>query len=83
MAALCYLHSNWYGLLINWTNKTNKSNLMLITLKPGRNAIPWLGDLQDLTLIPRKSDTSGNHIISYFNKLLTHYMLYNYINILF
>ncbi|CAH1737670.1 unnamed protein product [Aphis gossypii] len=52
MIAVCQLSSNWYGLLVSWADNKKKSNLMLIILEPGTNAIPWLGDIRNLTLSP-------------------------------
>ncbi|VVC30981.1 Hypothetical protein CINCED_3A003117 [Cinara cedri] len=60
MMALCQLNSNWFGLLVSWVDNKNKSNLILIVLEPGTNAIPWLGDIQNLTLTPTETETENN-----------------------
>jgi hypothetical protein len=72
MTALCQLSSNWYGLLVSWADNKKKSNLMLITLEPGTNAIPWLGDIQNLTLSPTELSKTGKH-------LFQHNVMYMYI----
>jgi len=59
MTAVCQLSSNWYGLLVSWADNKKKSNLMLIILEPGTNAIPWLGDIRNLTLSPTELCKSG------------------------
>ncbi|VVC42326.1 von Willebrand factor, type A [Cinara cedri] len=57
MMALCQIGTNWFGLLVSCANnKKNKSNLMLNVLEPGTNAIPWLGDIQNLTFVPTKKN---------------------------
>ncbi|CAA9998742.1 unnamed protein product [Nesidiocoris tenuis] len=48
MAALCQVGNNWYGVLFSWADSKKKSNLMLSLLEPGRDSIPWLGDLNAL-----------------------------------
>lgn len=63
MAAVCQLSSNWYGLLVSWADSKKKSNLMLIILEPGNNAIPWLGDIRNLTLGSTESNKSGKYLI--------------------
>lgn len=63
MAAVCQLSSNWFGLLVSWADNKKKSNLMLVVLEPGPNAIPWLGDLRQLTICPTESNQSGKHSI--------------------
>jgi len=60
---LCQLSSNWYGLLVSWADNKKKSNLMLIILEPGTNAIPWLGDIRNLTLSPTELNKSGKYIL--------------------
>lgn len=65
MTALCQLSSNWYGLLVSWADNKKKSNLMLITLEPGTNSIPWLGDIRNLTLSPTESDKQGLMLFLY------------------
>lgn len=64
MTAVCQLSSNWYGLLVSWADNKKKSNLMLIILEPGTNAIPWLGDIRNLTLSPVELNKSGKYLIS-------------------
>lgn len=59
MIALCQLSTNWYGLLVSWADNKKKSNLMLITLEPGTNSIPWLGDFRTLTLSHIDLDKKG------------------------
>lgn len=66
MTALCQLSSNWYGLLVSWADNKKKSNLMLIILEPGTNAIPWLGDIRNLTLLPTETNKSGKYSLSFF-----------------
>jgi len=63
MTAVCQLSSNWYGLLVSWADNKKKSNLMLIILEPGTNAIPWLGDIRNLTLSPAELFKSGKHLM--------------------
>lgn len=60
---MCQLSSNWYGLLVSWADNKKKSNLMLIILEPGTNAIPWLGDIRNLTLSPTELNKSGKYIL--------------------
>ncbi|XP_050432103.1 integrator complex subunit 14 [Adelges cooleyi] len=50
MVAFCQLDTNWFGIFVSWSDNKKKSNLMLISLEPGANAIPWLGDLRSLSL---------------------------------
>lgn len=71
MAALCELSPGWYGLFLSWTNKENKSNLILALLEIGSDAIPWLGDLQNLTL---SSHESGK----YFKLIFVVNYIHNY-----
>lgn len=59
MTALCQLSSNWFGLLVSWADNKKKSNLMLIVLEPGTNAIPWLGDIRNLTLSSTELNKTG------------------------
>lgn len=61
MIAVCQLSSNWYGLLVSWADNKKKSNLMLIILEPGTNAIPWLGDIRNLTLTPIEPNKPGKN----------------------
>lgn len=63
MAAVCQLSTNWYGLLVSWADSKKKSNLMLIILEPGNNAIPWLGDMRNLTLCSAESIRPGKRLI--------------------
>lgn len=64
MTAVCQLSSNWYGLLVSWADNKKKSNLMLIILEPGTNAIPWLGDIRNLALTPIEFAKSGSkHLV--------------------
>ena len=48
MAALCQVAEGWFGILFSWADNKKKSNLMLTVLEPGTDAIPWLGDLEQL-----------------------------------
>jgi len=64
MAAVCQLSPNWYGLLVSWADNKKKSNLMLIILEPGANAIPWLGDIRNLTLLSTDLNKTGKHPVS-------------------
>lgn len=48
MAALVSLAENWFGFVYSWADSKKKSNLMLTILTPGADAIPWLGDLNNL-----------------------------------
>ncbi|KAF6210731.1 hypothetical protein GE061_013841 [Apolygus lucorum] len=48
MAALCQVGNDWYGVLFSWADSKKKSNLMLSFLEPGRDSIPWLGDMNAL-----------------------------------
>lgn len=48
MAALCEVAEGWFGVLFSWADNKKKSNLMLTVLEPGTDAIPWLGDLEQL-----------------------------------
>lgn len=66
MTALCELNSNWYGLLVSWTDK---SNLTLLILEPGKNPIPWLGNIQNLTLSPTEINKPRKHT---YNQILFH-----------
>ncbi|XP_014247329.1 integrator complex subunit 14 [Cimex lectularius] len=50
MAALCQVGNNWYGVLFSWADSKKKSNLMLSLLEPGSEPVPWLGDLNNLTI---------------------------------
>ena len=63
MIAVCQLSSNWYGLLVSYSDYKKKSNLMLIILEPGTNAIPWLGDIRNLTLSSIELSKSGKHLM--------------------
>lgn len=36
---------------------------MLIILEPGTNAIPWLGDIRNLTLSPGELNTPGKYLL--------------------
>lgn len=47
MAALVLLADDWYGFLYSYADK-KKSNLLLLILPPGSNAIPWMGDFRHL-----------------------------------
>ncbi|XP_026684953.1 integrator complex subunit 14 [Diaphorina citri] len=47
-AALCNLGSDWYGILYSCADSKKKSNLMLLALEPGKQSVPWLGNLQHL-----------------------------------
>lgn len=66
MTAVCQLSSNWYGLLVSWADNKKKSNLMLIILEPGSSAIPWLGDIQNLTLSHIDLSKSGKTSVTLF-----------------
>lgn len=68
MIAMCQLSSNWYGLLVSWADNKKKSNLMLIILEPGTNAIPWLGDIRNLTLSSTETSKLGKCLIPNFVK---------------
>ncbi|CAH1116657.1 unnamed protein product [Phaedon cochleariae] len=48
MAALVSLGENWFGFIYSWADSKKKSNLMLTILTPGSDAVPWLGDLNNL-----------------------------------
>lgn len=48
MAALVNLGDNWFGFVYSWADSKKKSNLMLTVLTPGSDAVPWLGDLNNL-----------------------------------
>lgn len=48
MAALVTIGENWFGFIYSWADSKKKSNLMLTSLKPGLDAVPWLGDLSYL-----------------------------------
>ncbi|KAJ8960176.1 hypothetical protein NQ318_003899 [Aromia moschata] len=48
MAALVSLGDNWFGFVYSWADSKKKSNLMLTILTPGSDAVPWLGDLNNL-----------------------------------
>ncbi|KAJ8925818.1 hypothetical protein NQ315_009668 [Exocentrus adspersus] len=48
MAALVSLGDNWFGFIYSWADSKKKSNLMLTVLTPGSDAVPWLGDLNNL-----------------------------------
>ncbi|KAJ8983060.1 hypothetical protein NQ317_013266 [Molorchus minor] len=48
MAALVTLGENWFGFVYSWADSKKKSNLMLTILTPGSDAVPWLGDLNNL-----------------------------------
>ncbi|OTF71866.1 hypothetical protein BLA29_013610, partial [Euroglyphus maynei] len=51
MIALCEIGitRQWYGILQSVTDK-KKSNLMLFTLYPGTNPVPWLSNLHSFSL---------------------------------
>ncbi|KAG5876007.1 hypothetical protein JTB14_002176 [Gonioctena quinquepunctata] len=48
MAALVTIGENWFGFVYSWADSKKKSNLMLTVLTPGSDAVPWLGDLNNL-----------------------------------
>lgn len=91
MAALVLLADNWYGFLVsNSVNK--KSNLILNVLAPGKDAVPWLGDLNKLSFqvdskvrgFPLKNvvrSYSGSHLSWVNNSSLQYniHKLYRYI----
>lgn len=39
---------NRFGFIYSWADSKKKSNLMLTVLTPGSDAVPWLGDLNNL-----------------------------------
>lgn len=49
MAALVTVGENWFGFVYSWADSKKKSNLMLTILTPGSDAVPWLGDLNNLS----------------------------------
>lgn len=73
MTAVCQLSSSWYGLLVSWADNKKKSNLMLIILEPGTNPIPWLGDIQNLTLSLTEINKPGKQL--YLNKIIFYSIL--------
>jgi len=76
MTAVCQLSSNWYGLLVSWADNKKKSNLMLIILEPGTNAIPWLGDIRNLILSPTELNKSGSkHLMQWLLTIVIHILL--------
>nr|XP_023025795.1 integrator complex subunit 14 [Leptinotarsa decemlineata] len=48
MAALVTIGENWFGFVYSWADSKKKSNLMMTVLTPGSDAVPWLGDLNNL-----------------------------------
>lgn len=48
MAALVTVADDWFGFIYSWADSKKKSNLMLTILAPGADAVPWLGDLNNL-----------------------------------
>ncbi|KAK3917692.1 Integrator complex subunit 14 [Frankliniella fusca] len=59
MAALCEVAEGWFGILFSWADNKKKSNLMLTVLEPGTDAIPWLGDLEQLGSAEDAEDLSA------------------------
>lgn len=50
VAALVTVGDNWFGFINSWADNKKKSNLMLTILTPGSDAVPWLGDLNNLAV---------------------------------
>lgn len=48
MVALVTVGENWFGFIYSWADSKKKSNLMLTVLTVGSDAVPWLGDLNNL-----------------------------------
>uniref|UniRef100_A0A0V0G936 Integrator complex subunit 14 n=1 Tax=Triatoma dimidiata TaxID=72491 RepID=A0A0V0G936_TRIDM len=50
MCAICFIAEEWFGALYACADSKKKSNLVLALFYPGRNSVPWLGDLNALTI---------------------------------
>ncbi|KAK9499000.1 hypothetical protein O3M35_003523 [Rhynocoris fuscipes] len=59
MGALCIIANDWYGVLFSWADSKKKSNLVLALFEPGRDSVPWLGDLNALTIPSSPQECEG------------------------
>lgn len=46
--ALVRVGPNWYGIIHSWADSKTKSNLVLSLFASGDNAVPWIGNIEQL-----------------------------------